>query len=164
MRFATSALALIASAAAASAASVTFWTLDDLVRTIYFTPNPGFPEVAPVTCNNQQKTVVNFPDQWIGNYYAVQKGQKNAPGMLGEVNFGAWGGMTYFDVSAIVDPNDQNNVKQMYPASGKSPMSGCPVFPCNNAYYLPDDVQTKVTHESDLVTTLGAGFTDLDFS
>ncbi|KZZ96568.1 DNase1 protein [Moelleriella libera RCEF 2490] len=164
MHFPSAILALLASAAAVSASSVTFWTLDDAKRTIYFTPNAGFPNIEPVTCDKSQKLKVNFPDKWIGNFYAVQKGQENKPGMLGEVNFNSWGGMTFFDVSAIVDPSDKNNVKQMWPASGPSPMSGCETFPCNNAYWLFDDVQTKVTHESDLITTLGTGSTGIKFA
>lgn len=164
MRFTTSALALLSTAAAVTASSVTFWTLDNITRTIYFTPSEGFAEVPSVTVSNQEKTKVTFPtEQWKGNYYAVQQGQENKPGMLGEVNFHAWNGLSYFDVSAIVTPDDHNNVKQMWPVSSQWPMSGCEVFPCNNAYWLPDDVQTKVTLETDLMTTLGSGATGLSF-
>jgi hypothetical protein len=164
MQFATSALALLASAAAVSAASVTFWTLDDATRTIYFTPNAGYPTVDSVTVSSQEKTTVQFPDNWIGNYYAIQDGKSNVPGMLGEVSFNSWNGLTYFDVSAIVDPSDHDNVKQMWPVKSQTPMSGCEVFPCNNAYWLPDDVQTKATSETDLMTTLGSGSTGLTFA
>lgn len=164
MHFAASALALLASAAAVSANTVTFWTLDDVTRTVYFTPSEGSSQLDSVTVNNKEKTVVNFPQGWIGNYYAVQEGQQNVPGMLGEVNFNSWGDLTYFDVSGIVDPKDHNNVKQMWPASSQSPMSGCESFPCNNAYWLPDDIQTKATKETDLITTLGSGSTGLSFA
>ncbi|OAQ64652.1 DNase1 protein [Pochonia chlamydosporia 170] len=164
MHFATSALALVASAAAASAASVTFWTLDDATRTVYFTPSDGSSQLDSVTVSNAEKKVVQFPDNWIGNFYAIQDGKNNVPGMLGEVNFNAWNGLTYFDVSAIVDPKDHDNVKQMWPAKGESPMSGCEVFPCNNCYWLPDDVQTKATKEVDLITTLGSGSTGMNFA
>lgn len=165
MQFVTSVLALVASAAAVSASSVTFWTLDNVTRTIHFTPSEGYAEVKSVTVNNKEKTKVTFPtEKWKGNYYAVQKGQENKPGMLGEVNFHDWGDMTYFDVSAIVSPADHANVKQMWPADGQWPMSGCEVFPCDNAYWLPDDIQTKVTKESDLITTLGSGSSGLNFA
>jgi len=163
MQFATSVLALVASAAVSSAASVTFWTLDDVERTIYFTHNPESTAIDPVVVSSAEKTTVNFPDAWVGNYYAVPKGSENVPGMLGEVQFGGWNGLTYFDVSAIVTPGDHDNVKQMWPAGSQTPMSGCEVFPCNNAYYLPDDVQTKVTSEVDLIQTLGSGSTGLSF-
>ncbi|KAF4465562.1 DNase1 [Fusarium albosuccineum] len=157
MKFATALMAFVASASYVAAAKVTFWTLDDKVRTIYFTPNPGYAAIEPVTVSNKEKTTVEFPDEYIGNYYAVQKGKENVPGMLGEVNFGGWEGKTYFDVSAIVDPTDKDNVKQMWPASAQIPMSGCEEFPCDNAYWLPDDIQTKVTEETHLISTLGSG-------
>ncbi|OAQ57240.1 DNase1 protein [Pochonia chlamydosporia 170] len=164
MHFATSALAFVASGAAASAASVTFWTLDHATRTVYFTPSFGSSKLDSVVVSNAEKKVVHFPDNWTGNFYAVQEGQNNVPGMLGEVNFNAWNGLTYFDVSAIVNPSDHNNVKQMWPASAESPMSGCEVFPCNNAYYLPNDVQTKATKETHIITSLGSGSTGLKFA
>jgi hypothetical protein len=163
MHFTTTLMTMLASAAAVSAASVTFWTLDDVERTIYFTPNPGSEEIESVTVSNKQKKKVEFPDVYVGNFYAVPKGSENVPGMLGEINFSGWGGLTYFDVSAIVDPSDHSNVKQMWPAKGKSPMSGCEKFPCDNCYWLPDDVQTKTTEEVDLITTLGEGSTGMEF-
>lgn len=157
MQFATALLAMAAAATTVAANTVTFWTLDDVTRTIVFTPSAGNAEIDSVTVNSEKNTTVTFPDGYIGNYYAVQEGAESAPGMLGEVTFGGWGGLTYFDVSAIVNPADHDNVKQMWPVKAHEPMSGCEVFPCNNAYYLPDDVQTKVTEEVDLISTLGAG-------
>ncbi|KAI9898436.1 hypothetical protein N3K66_006796 [Trichothecium roseum] len=164
MHFSAATLGLVASfAAAVSAGKVTFWTLDDKVRTIYFTPNPGSANIDAVTVSSAEKTTVDFPEPYVGNFYAVQEGHKNSPGMLGEINFSGWNGKTYFDVSAIVDASDKENVKQMWPADSKSPMSGCEVFPCNSAYYLPDDIQTKVTDENHLITTLGTGSTGMKF-
>lgn len=163
MHFATAAMALVASAAVSSAASVTFWTLDNTERTIYFTPNPESAQLESIVVNSSENKTVTFPDSWVGNYYAVADGQDNLPGMLGEVQFGGWNGLTYFDVSAIVTPGDHDNVKQMWPASSLTPMSGCEVFPCNNAYYLPDDVQTKTTEEVDLWQSLGSGLTGYSF-
>lgn len=157
MQFATALLAMAAAATTVAANTVTFWTLDDVTRTIVFTPSAGHAEIDSVTVDSTKNTTVTFPDGYIGNYYAVQEGAESVPGMLGEVTFGGWGGLTYFDVSAIVNPADHDNVKQMWPVKSREPMSGCDVFPCNNAYYLPDDVQTKVTDEVDLISTLGAG-------
>ncbi|KAG5913306.1 hypothetical protein E4U42_001295 [Claviceps africana] len=165
MRFSLSALALLASAAAVSASSVTFWTLDNVTRTVHFTPSEGFNQVNSVTVNSKKKTKVTFPtDKWKGNFYAIQKGQPNKPGMLGEVNTLDWNGFSYFDVSAIVRPDDHNNVKQMWPIESKWPMSGCEVWPCDNAYWLWDDVQTKVTTETDFMVTLGTGTTGIKFA
>lgn len=156
MYFATALFSLVAAAASVSAATVTFKTLDDTARTIYFTPNPGYESLDSVTTSGGGEKTVTFPDTWIGNYYAVKDGAENTPGMLGEVNFGGWNGMTYFDVSAIVDPSDTDNVKQLYPAGSETPISGCETFPCNTCYYLPDDVQTQVTDSTDLIQTLGS--------
>lgn len=164
MHFATSAIALVALGAASQAASVTFWTLDDAQRTIHFVGNPGSSEMPPVTVGRQENKTVEFADNWVGNFYAIPDGGDNKPGMLGEVQFSGWLGKTYFDVSAIVDGTDHNNVKQMWPMSSKTPMSGCEVFPCNNCYWLADDHQTKVTDETDLMTTLGSGSTGLSFA
>ncbi|KAF5663570.1 Dnase [Fusarium denticulatum] len=157
MKFATALVGLVASATYAAAASVTFVTLDDKERTIIFTPDPGYEGPESVTVSSAKEVTVDFPDKYIGNFYAVQKGKADQPGMLGEVTFGGWNGKTYFDVSAIVDPNDKDNVKQMWPKSAATPMSGCETFPCDNCYWLPDDLQTKVTDEVDLITTLGDG-------
>ena len=142
---------------AAYAASMTFWTLDELQRTVHFTANFGYAHPAPVEVNNQQNVTVAFEDGFGGNFYAVQAGQQNIPGMLGEVSFSGWAGLTYFDVSAIVAPNDTNNIKQIWPTKSGWPISGCETFPCNNCYRLPDDNQTKTTLELDLISTLGTG-------
>lgn len=164
MHFAAAATLALAGLAQA-ANTVTFWTLDDATRTVYFTGNSGVSEDLPsVQCSSQKNETVEFPEGWVGNFYAVREGDAVEPGMLGEVCFGAWGGLTYFDVSAIVNATDKDNVKQMWPARAGWPMSGCEVFPCDNAYYLPDDVQTKVTKESDLFTSLGSGSTGLAFA
>ncbi|TQV93559.1 hypothetical protein V2A60_010043 [Cordyceps javanica] len=164
MHFTKTLFGLAASAAAVNAASVTFWTLDDVERTVYFTPSVSQVEIEPVTVNNKQNTTVQFPDQYIGNFYAVKSGEENKPGMLGEVAFGGWNGLTYFDVSAIVTPTDHDNVKQMWPVGAVTPMSGCENFPCDNAYWAPDDVQTKTTPSVDLFTTLGSGSTGYSFA
>lgn len=148
----------LASAAAVVATNiVTFQSLDNITRTVIFTPNAGLPEVKPVTVPGGHNVSVEFPEGWIGNCYAVQKGgDKNKPGMLCEIMFQGWNGCTYFDVSAIVNPNDLDNVREMYPKGSPSPVSGCPSFPCDHAYYHPDDVQTQSTPETELICTLGA--------
>lgn len=156
MQFGKTLLALAAAVSSVAAGTVTFVTLDDAVRTIVFTPSEGHVAIDSVTVSKKEETTVTFPDNYIGNFFALQKDDTHVNGMLGEVTFGGWEGATYFDVSAIVNATDKDNVKQMWPASAKTPVSGCEVFPCNNAYYLPNDVQTKVTKEIDLITTLGS--------
>ncbi|KAL2018323.1 hypothetical protein VTK56DRAFT_926 [Thermocarpiscus australiensis] len=149
---------LLAAAALGSAENtVTFVSQDSVDRTVYFTGNPGMPAIDPVQVAGRKNVTVEFPYGWTGNFYAVSAGAPNVPGMLGEVAFNSWNGITFFDVSAIVNPADHVGVKKLYPATaaGGGAVSGCDVFPCASAYYLPDDVQTQSTAESDLICTLG---------
>lgn len=159
MQFTTQ-LTILGFAAAALANSVTFINQDSTKRLIVITPSAGHAEINSVEIAGHDQAKVEFPHGWIGNAYSVSEGAENIPGMLAEVTFQGWDDITYFDVSAIVDPNDHNGVKEMYPASElnakvKSLYSGCKKFPCNTAYYLPDDVQTVTTTEVDIICTLG---------
>ncbi|KAH7115743.1 hypothetical protein B0J13DRAFT_571786 [Dactylonectria estremocensis] len=101
------------------------------VRTLYFTPSLG----SPVTVSSDANTTVTLPSEYSGNFYAVKQGAIQEVGMLGEVMFNGWMGLTYFDVSAIVNPGDRDNVKQMWPAKSLVPVPGCQMFPCDNVYY-----------------------------
>ncbi|CAI6096442.1 unnamed protein product [Clonostachys chloroleuca] len=170
MKFATTLFGLLGSAAMASAATVTFWTLDDKVRTVTFTSNENRWPIAPVTVSNKEKTVVTFPDNYVGNWYSTIEGEaKAAHPLLGEVQFGGWGGKTYFDVSAVDDPTmqDQKNVQKLWPAGQSGPWSGCDQSSwagCQTLYILWDDVQTKVTEQTDLIQTLGVGATPVQLA
>jgi len=136
--------------------TVTFQSLDEYERTIYFTPNPGLEWLPSVQVPAGGNVPVEIPHGWIGNWYGVVEGQQNIPGMLGEVAFDGWNGQHYYDVSAIVNPHDVDNVSELYPEGDPNkPVSGCRNWPCNNAYWLPDDVQTKVTTQNRLICTLG---------
>lgn len=161
-------LAALAFAAAtlASANTVTFQNQDDTTRTVVITPSDGSEQMDSVEVKGHGEAKVNFPHGWIGNAYAVSEGNNDTPGMLAEVTFQGWNDLTYFDVSAIVDPNDHDGVKMMYPVTEsdkatQSSFSGCKVFPCNTAYYAPDDIQTASTTEVDLIVTLGT-YSDLE--
>jgi hypothetical protein len=147
-------------AGAALANTVTFKSLDETNRKIIFTPNEGLQAIPSVEVAGGQDVKVDFPHGWLGNWYSVSEGETDVPGMLGEVAFNGYADITFFDVSAIVNPNDHHGVKEMYPVGDRKPTSGCLVFPCNNAYYLWDDVQTKATSEKDLICTLGDGTAD----
>ena len=150
------ALTLLATAALATAENtITFINQDDSDRTIYFTGNPGTEAIAPVKVGGLGNATAQIPHGWVGNFFAIVDGEPVIPGMLGEFAFNAWGGITFFDVSAIVNPNDHDGVKKIWPLSDPEPFSGCDVFPCNAAYYLPDDIQTKATQDTDFYCTLG---------
>ncbi|XXH00545.1 Anaphase-promoting complex subunit 8 [Hypoxylon texense] len=167
MQFFTQIAAFAAAAATlASANSLTFVNQDDTTRTIVFTPNAGLQKLDDVTIQGNDQVKVDIPIGWIGNAYSVSEGAQDVPGMLAEVTFQGWDDKTYFDVSAIVNGNDKDGVKQMYPATQvnslvKELVSGCTNFPCNTAYYQPDEIQTVSTDEVDLVVTLGNSASDL---
>ncbi|KAK6065709.1 DNase1 protein [Seiridium cupressi] len=163
MRFFAKITAMIAAASAVVSATntVTFVSQDSKDRKIIFTPSIGNSEIASIEVSGGATETVTFPTGWIGNWYAVCDGSSNTNGMLGEVTFQGWNDITYFDVSAIVNANDFDGVHEMWPASQdsestKTLMSGCAVFPCNTAYYLPDDVQTVTTTDTALYCTLGS--------
>jgi hypothetical protein len=162
MRFSRqlAAFAIAAAATLASANSITFVNQDATQRTVVFTPNAGLQQIDPIVIAGFDEAKVEFPDSWIGNAYSVSEGAPNAPGMLAEVTFQGWDGLTYFDVSAIVNPKDHEGVKELFPASErlakqKVAVSGCTLFPCPSVYYHPDDVQTVTSLETDFICTLG---------
>lgn len=153
MQFKNLAIAALASVASA-ANTVTFKSMDGTDRTVVWTGTAAIKDTLVPAGHNIS---ISVPTGWTGNAYAYTTGGTNKPGMLAEFAFNSWGSSTYFDVSAIVDPEDRSGVYQMYPADTEEPMSGCQTFACGNAYYMPDDVQTKSTTSNHIVVTLGAG-------
>lgn len=152
-------LAILASACLVSADNiVTFKAMDSTDRTIVWT---GSSPIEDTTVPGGQNVTVAVPQGYIGNAYSVSSGATNAPGMLAEFAFNSFADATYFDVSAIVNPEDKTGIYQMYPADTHSPISGCNKFACGNAYYLPDDIQTKSTTCNHIIVTLGAGPMDV---
>jgi len=154
MRFST-ASAFAALCALAAANTVEFINQDSTTRTIVFTANEGLEAIPSLKITGLATGTATFPADWQGNFFSVSEGSAATPGMLGEVMFGGYAGATYFDVSAIVDPNDIHGVKEIYPKESKTPLSGCQSFPCANAYNQPDDIQTLSTTETDLVCLIG---------
>lgn len=162
MQFFTKLAAIAAAAAVAVSATntVTFVNQDSTTRTVIFTPSENYPSIDSIKVSGMESKNVSIPESWVGNWYSVCEGSDETTGMLGEVTFQGWGGINYFDVSAIVNPNDKDGVHQIYPASEldaeiKSLFSGCSVFPCNTAYYVWNDLQTMSTTENELICTLG---------
>jgi hypothetical protein len=146
----------------ASAASVSFINQDSIPKTIVITASEGNQVIEDVIIGGNSEVTVDFPKYWIGNWYTVNHGNEDLPGVLGEVAFNAYNGYTYFDASAIVNPTDNVGVKQIYPRSelenGRTDtFSGCQDYsqPCYNCYNQPDDIQTVVTQDEDLVCFLG---------
>jgi hypothetical protein len=157
MQFTSTFVAAVAflSTAASATNIIQFVQQDSTTRTVYFTSSPGSANIPALTIGAYGVSNQTFPEGWTGNWYAIKAGQANIPGMLGEIAWNAWGGNTFFDISAIVNPSDSSNVKIMYPKESKKPLSGCQTFPCSNAYNLPDDIQTLSTKETTIVCLLG---------
>jgi len=150
------AFGLAAFAAAAAANTVDMVSQDSTDRTVKFVPQFGSPELPELRLEGGKTVTAKFPEGWIGNWYAVRDGDKSdGNGMLGEIRFDGMNGNTFFDISAIVNPNDVHNVKILHPKESKTPVSGCQEFPCDNAYNKWDDIQTKSTTEKDLVCLIG---------
>jgi hypothetical protein len=153
---AATALATLATATTTTTQNkVHFVNQDSTDRTIYFTPNEGLSYIPALSVPGLSTADATFPTSWIGNWYSVSSGAENKPGMLGEVTWNAFAGVNYFDVSAIVNPDDNEGVKQIFPQNSGKPVSGCQTFPCDNQYNKPDDVATLSTDDNELVCLLG---------
>jgi len=138
--------------------TITFVNQDATNRSIIFTPSIGHPTLDTLCVGGHESQVATFPWGWTGNFFSIntEGGNAGEPGMLGEFTWNAWGGLTFFDVSAIVNPNDVNGVKQIFPKNSNEPLAGCQEFPCDNAYNVwNDDLATKATLETDFVCTIG---------
>jgi len=147
--------ALCALCTLVAANSVHFVNQDSTQRTIVFTAQAGLATLDNLVIEGLGSATQTFPDGWIGNFFSVSEGAPFVPGMLGEVSFNGFAGANFFDVSAIVNPNDGEGVKEIFPANSNTPVSGCQTFPCSNAYNKWDDVATLSTTDSDLVCLIG---------
>jgi hypothetical protein len=151
---------LLALARVAKSDSVSFVNQDSIDRTVVFTANAGLPSIPNLAVPGGQSVKQNLPANWVGNAYAVPNGGNvGLPGILAEVNFDGWEGNVFFDASAIVNqqPDINSGVKEMFPSSSQSPVSGCQSYSatCDNAYNQPNDLQTKSTTERDITVLLG---------
>jgi hypothetical protein len=153
--FTTILAAATALASLASANSVHFVNQDSTNRTIHFTAQSGLETIPDLKIAGLKTANQTFPTGWIGNFYSVSEGATDVPGMLGELRFNGYAGVTFFDVSAIVNPDDVNGVKEIFPLNSNIPVSGCQTFPCDNCYNSPDDVATQATDSSALVALIG---------
>jgi len=147
--------AATALASMATANTVHFVNQDSTDRTIYFTPEVDHQPIDSLSVPGLSTANQIFPTNWIGNFYSVSAGAKNVPGMLGEVRWNGYAGSNFFDVSAIVNPNDAQGVKEIFPMTQAKPISGCQTFPCANAYNKPDDIATLSTTDTELVCLIG---------
>ncbi|KAK3328426.1 hypothetical protein B0T19DRAFT_401191 [Cercophora scortea] len=148
-------LALLAASMVNAANTIKFINQDDIPRKIVFTTNPGHRKYDDLYINGRSEATQKIDWGWAGNVYAIHQGAFDKAGMLAEFTFNGFEGQTFFDVSAIVDPSDHDNVKQIWPVDEPDNISGCNPFPCDRAYYRPHDEQTKTTWKNDFIVTLG---------
>ncbi|KAI1812315.1 hypothetical protein GGS20DRAFT_587607 [Poronia punctata] len=135
---------------------ITFISQDHLGRYMIATPNRHDPEWPDISVPGFATVDVDFPEAWSGNIRVLFDGApRTQDSMLAEFTFQGGYGHTYFDVSAIANNSDTNTIKEFFPAESKSPVSGCKVYPCDRAYYGPDDKQTLSTPETHMICHLG---------
>lgn len=75
--------------------------------------------------------------------------------MCGEVKFNSWEDKTWYDVSAIDNLTNNEGIHWLYAQSGAGAHSGWDHSPSDGAYNLPNDIQTQVTEEKDLICEIG---------
>jgi hypothetical protein len=65
-------------------------------------------------------------------------------GILARFHFNGFAGTTYFDTSAIFNPDDTESIKMLFLKNKNSDnlVSGCQTFPCTIAYNKWDNVAT----------------------
>lgn len=136
------------------------WISQDAInRVIHCTPSPGHVALPDISLPAGQTVTQSHPQGWKGMCWGVMEGGFNKGfGMLAEFTWNGFEDKTYFDVSAIDDPNDLDNIKMMMPAQGSTPVSGCQniaVGTCKNMYVEPEDTQTQVTPEKHLLVLVG---------
>ncbi|KAK3953049.1 hypothetical protein QBC32DRAFT_397424 [Pseudoneurospora amorphoporcata] len=144
--------------------TITFISLDEDARDIYSKHKLGCKEgdhgcedLKILSVPGLANISLSLPRGWEGNFYSVPAGTPNRTGMLAEICSQGFENKSYFDVSAIDNPNDHMGVKQFWPANDQNAeVSGCITFPCDQTYYHPDDKQTKrPTQSEEFICTLG---------
>jgi len=163
------AAAVLASTAIAQQNTVLFQNVDSTPKTIKFTAGAGSEPIEPLYIDGLASESQTFPHHWGGNWYSFSEGAQDIPGMLGEAQFQGWNSRTYFDVSSIVNQDDTQGVKILYPQSGDykvdvAQASGClesiansygKTTGCHHQYNVPDDVATMSTALTSLICVIG---------
>lgn len=128
---------------------------DSIARTIRFIPNPGSDKMDDVKAPAGEKLLLEVPNKWSGMFRTFVE-NPTREGVIGEVTFQGWLGLTWYDVSAIDHHYDSTGIHRIYPANRPNdPRSGCMKMPCDGVYLNPDDKQTKSTEGTDLVVEMG---------
>jgi hypothetical protein len=164
--FTTIASAALALATLASCTNtVLFINQDNFTKNVVFTSQAdlGLAPMPNLIIPGFGSANQTFAAGFIGNWYSFNDGSDNVPGMLGEVSFNSWEELNFFDVSAIVNPDDDAGVKMLFPMGmslkeATTPRSGCNTVgkvKCLHQYNAWDDIATQSTLSTELVCLLG---------
>ena len=135
--------------------SAQFVNQDATVRHVVFTPSEGNAQIDDITVAGNTNVTQQFPQGWTGNAYSYNDGETNVPGILAEFAFNGYGTSSFYDISAIVNPQATDGIIMMYPTQAKTPVSGCVTVSCTNQYNQPDDIATMASPDSDFTVILG---------
>lgn len=129
-------------------------------KNIIFTANAGLESLETLILPGYASANQTFPEGWIGNFYSHDADKPNIPGMLGEVRFNGFADATYFDISSIVNPEDTEGIKMLFPFGANTKdlstaVSGCQTTPCSNQYNVWDDIATLSTPGTSLTCLVG---------
>jgi hypothetical protein len=74
----------------------------------------------------------------------VMKDRRRLFGIMGEIAFQGYQDISYYDVTAVHNPNDFQGVHVLVPRGGNSPKgAGCIVFPCDTTIYQASQVEGR---------------------
>ncbi|CAG8971083.1 hypothetical protein HYALB_00009683 [Hymenoscyphus albidus] len=148
------AMATIASIASAN--SIIFVSRYTTDRTVCWYSAPGSAIIPQIAVPRKGTVYVPIPEGWEGAWQTSKSATDCGPvDIRGEVKFNGFEDKSWYDVSAIDNLTNNEGVYWLYPQSGNGVHSGCEKFPCDTSYNRPDDKQTQVTDEKDLICEIG---------
>ncbi|KAF5873226.1 putative dnase1 protein [Botrytis fragariae] len=139
--------------------TIHFISFDDVDRIIAFTSHAHCEDIEDIHHKGGENFTIEMPQNWGGTVMA-KKYDAVVPihRVQAEIQWQGFEGKTHYDASAITNHTDNSGIRFIYPA-GQGDVyetrSGCTVYPCDNAYLQPDDEQTKVTYQTDMVIEIG---------
>ncbi|CCD47883.1 hypothetical protein ACHAPC_008201 [Botrytis cinerea] len=164
-KIAVMAVGLSSSAALASVIprnTIHFISMDNIDRILSFTSHPECEDIADIHHKGGESFIMEMPYGWGGTVMAKQY-DSVVPvfRVQAEIQWQKFEGKTYYDASAITNNTDNSGIRFVYPAGQgnvHSARSGCTVYPCDTAYLKSDDVQTRVTEQTDMVVEIGTKY------
>ncbi|TGO51512.1 hypothetical protein BOTNAR_0353g00040 [Botryotinia narcissicola] len=139
--------------------TIEFVACDNEDRIISFTSHVQCEDIEDIHHKGGENFTIEIPLNWGGTVMAKKHGAVHPIHRIqAEFQWQGFEGKTHYDASAITNQTDNSGIRFVYPA-GQGDVyearSGCTVYPCDNAYLQPDDVQTKVTRQTDMLIEIG---------